>query len=295
MINKVTITNFRSINTEIDLTSKINVISEDVMDAITIAASNFIYYLPAVKAPRIAPEDFVDAPVVISATATFDTKMSCTRNKKNSITKDTITSAKEVKAYCNDLDNRTSMGDTTANFPLIARYNNDSWTFVYNEDTYAKNKLNSRYFGYENCFGAKDTTVTLMSWYLKATLKNCQKANSTYSSVMSTLAKCIAIIIDKNDVVVTYNFDKNDFDVQYKENDRIIIKSVNDMNNRRAIYMVADIIYRMSQLNPQMIDKFYNTQSIIIIDNVDQYFTLDVLNKLTTIFQNTQFIVSSNN
>ena len=66
---------------------------------------------------------------------------------------------------------------------------------------------------------------------------------------------------------------------------------------RSVLSMVADIAHRMAVLNPQLGDAILETPGIIIIDEVELHlhsgWRKRILNDLTSVFPNIQFIVST--
>lgn len=79
----------------------------------------------------------------------------------------------------------------------------------------------------------------------------------------------------------------------------MIIHPMSEMSDgyRSVLNMVADIAHRMAVLNPQLGDSVLETPGIIIIDEIELHlhpgWQKRILNDLTTVFPNIQFIVST--
>ena len=92
-----------------------------------------------------------------------------------------------------------------------------------------------------------------------------------------------------------------ELDVYYSESDgqrmRIPLSQLSD-GYKGVISLVADIAYRMATLNPQLgMDILEKVDGVVLIDEVDLHlhpaWQQKVLNNLTDIFPNVQFIVTT--
>lgn len=141
----------------------------------------------------------------------------------------------------------------------------------------------------------------IMNWLSKETSKKLQKKTGTaaFDAVIMAIEKCISILIESNDVAVSYNFDNNDLDIQYKKDDQDVILPLNRMSDgyKCTISLITDIAYRMAQLNPQLREKVLDTPGVVVIDEIDLHLHPEwqkrILGDLTNIFPNIQFIVST--
>lgn len=141
----------------------------------------------------------------------------------------------------------------------------------------------------------------VMNWFSKETSKKLQKKTGTaaFDAVILAIEKCISLLLEEDDVSVSYNFDNNDLDIQYKKDGQYIVFPLNRMSDgyKCTINLIADIAYRMAQLNPQMREQVLGAPGVVIIDEIDLHMHPEwqkrILGDLTSIFPNIQFVVST--
>lgn len=98
---------------------------------------------------------------------------------------------------------------------------------------------------------------------------------------------------------MSYNFDNNDLDIQYRYRSKNIISSLSRISDgyKYAISLIVNIAYRMAELNPQLRNKVLYTPGIVIIDAIELHLDVDlkmnILKILTDTFPNIQFIIST--
>ena len=98
---------------------------------------------------------------------------------------------------------------------------------------------------------------------------------------------------------MSYNFDNNDLDIQYRYRSKNIISSLSRISDgyKYAIGLIVNIAYRMAELNPQLRNKVLYTPGIVIIDAIELHLDVDlqmnILKILTDTFPNIQFIIST--
>ena len=141
----------------------------------------------------------------------------------------------------------------------------------------------------------------MIDWFKRETLKQLQKKsnNSSFEVVIKTIEKCFSILTKTKNVTVSYNFDNNDLDIQYRYRSKNIISSLSRISDgyKYAIGLIANIAYRMAELNPQLRNKVLYTPGIVIIDAIELHLDVDlqmnILKILTDTFPNIQFIIST--
>ena len=141
----------------------------------------------------------------------------------------------------------------------------------------------------------------MMDWFKREALKQLQKEsnNGSFKVVIKTIEKCFSILTKTKNVTVSYNFDNNDLDIQYRCHSKNIISSLSRISEgyKYAIGLIANIAYRMAKLNPQLRNKVLYTPGIVIIDAIELHLDVDlqmnILKILTDTFPNIQFITST--
>lgn len=141
----------------------------------------------------------------------------------------------------------------------------------------------------------------MIDWFKRETLKKLQKKtnNSSFDIVVKTIERCFSLITKSKNVTVFYDFDNDDLDIQCKYHSKNILSSLSKLNDgyKYAIGLIANIAYRMAELNPQLRNKALNTPGIVIIDvielHLDVELQMNILKILTDTFPNIQFIIST--
>ncbi|HAU88340.1 MAG TPA: hypothetical protein DCW90_23555 [Lachnospiraceae bacterium] len=213
----------------------------------------------------------------------------------------TIISAKEIISIADEYQRRIIEGDTTVTLPLISYYNSERIWLPYcrkKKDTFLKT---SRINGYIDCINNATNNKIMMDWFKRETLKKLQKKtnNTSFDIVVKTIEKCFSLLTKSKNVTVSYNFDNDDLDIQYKYHSKNILSSLSRLNDgyKYAIGLIANIAYRMAELNPQLRNKALNTPGVVIIDvielHLDVELQINIIKILTDTFPNIQFIIST--
>ena len=212
-----------------------------------------------------------------------------------------IVSAKEIISVADEYQRRIIEGDATITLPLIAYYNSErTWLPYYRKkkDPFLKT---SRINGYIDCMNNATNNKLMIDWFKRETLKQLQKKsnNGSFEVVIKTIEKCFSILTKAKNVTVSYNFDNNDLDIQYRYRSKNIISSLSRISDgyKYAIGLIVNIAYRMAELNPQLRNKVLYTPGIVIIDAIELHLDVDlqmnILKILTDTFPNIQFIIST--
>ena len=210
-------------------------------------------------------------------------------------------SAKEIAKITRNYQERMMKGDSSVILPLAAYYGTGRLWLQHKEKKEDILLNSSRTNGYIDCLDSAANDKLIMNWFSKMTSKKLQKKTSTagFDAVVMAIEKCISLLINDNDVSVSYNFDNNDLDIQYKQDGHSVVIPLSRMSDgyKCTISLITDIAYRMAQLNPQLMDKVLETDGVVIIDEIDLHLHPEwqkrVLGDLTKIFPNIQFIVST--
>lgn len=212
-----------------------------------------------------------------------------------------IVSAKEIISVADEYQRRIIEGDATVTLPLIAYYNSERTWLPYcrkKKDPFLKT---SRINGYIDCMNNATNNKLMIDWFKRETLKKLQKKsnNGSFEVFIKTIEKCFSILTKAKNVTVSYNFDNNDLDIQYRYRSKNIISSLSRISDgyKYAIGLIANIAYRMAELNPQLRNKVLYTHGIVIIDAIELHLDVDlqmnILKILTDTFHNIQFIIST--
>lgn len=167
-----------------------------------------------------------------------------------------------------------------------------------------KQKLKSRFEGYQDCIAEQATDKQLLEWFSETTLLVSQEGPiPQMTAVQQALERCFADLIDHDET--------QKVKVEYRQRYRTIVVEYTNRSGERELHpmyemsdgyrsvlsMVADIAHRMAVLNPQLDDAILETPGVIIIDEVELHlhpgWQKRILKDLTSVFPNIQFIVST--
>lgn len=310
-------------NLELSFNPKLTVIvgkngsgKSTILDAIAIAVGTFPSTFDGIGNYGIKKEDamlvtnmFGDSlnstpvyPVVISSNGKIgDNNVHWERALTKSTGRCTFSLAKEITKITEDYQKRIIAGDTTVILPLVAYYGTGRLWLQHLEKKEDVLLNSSRTNGYIDCMDSATNDKLIMNWFNKETSKKLQKKTGTaaFDAVIMAIEKCISLLVEEDDVSVSYNFDNNDLDIQYRMDGKDIIFPLNRMSDgyRCTISLITDIAYRMAQLNPQLREQVLETPGVVIIDEIDLHLHPEwqkrILDDLTSIFPNIQFIVST--
>lgn len=244
-------------------------------------------------------------PVSISASAIIDEKrVTWTRqlSESRSSEKPTNGLAKELLEVTQAYRNRMAHGDTELILPMIAYYDTGRLWKQPTKKSETTATLFSRTNGYIDSLGGAVDNKLLMTWFMQMSMKKLQNLESTpeYDAVCDAIRKCVRLLMNTKDTVdVAYTYDIQDICIYYQESNHTIKMPLSRMSDgyKCTIHLIADIAYRMAQLNPQLRDNVLNAPGVVIIDEIDLHLHPEwqkrILGDLTSIFPNIQFIVST--
>lgn len=323
-IKSIKLQNFRCFeNLELSFHQQLTVIvgknasgKSTVLDAVAISAGTFPSAFDGMANYGIKKEDarlvtniFGDSlntssvyPVILSSTGVIDNHdVYWERKLTGSTGRCTFAFAKQITSITSEYQNKIIEGDTTVVLPLVAYYGTGRLWLQHREKKEDVLLKSSRTNGYIDCMDSAANDKLIMNWFSKETSKKLQKKTGTaaFDAVIMAIEKCISRLIESDSVVVSYNFDNNDLDIQYKRDDQDVILPLNRMSDgyKCTISLITDIAYRMAQLNPQLREKVLDTPGVVIVDEIDLHLHPEwqkrILDDLTSIFPNIQFIVST--
>ena len=128
-----------------------------------------------------------------------------------------------------------------------------------------------------------------------------EKSIPEYVVVCNAMAQCFSNITECNDAKVQYSMSTNEIEVVFTNKKQEIVRMpINQLGDgyRSAMYLFADIAYRMAILNPQYLDKVLEeTEGIVLIDEIELHLSpvlqQRIIGDLLEIFPKVQFIVST--
>ncbi len=167
-----------------------------------------------------------------------------------------------------------------------------------------KNKWNdlfgddfSRRIGYTDCLD-EDSNIKMMTKWCKRMEEVSWQMNEKideYESAKNAVSKFINIMTDRDDSYVF--FDKRSLELMCRINNEELPLRLLSAGYRSMIGMVFDIAYRMSVLNPDMLDSTFCTKGIVLIDEIDLHlhpkWQWKVIEALEKVFPNVQFIATT--
>lgn len=326
-IDNLTLKNFRNFeNAEIPLNPKMNIVignngsgkSSLLMGALT-AASTFFLGIDYAFPRSIKTEDVRHVayetnkiyqqrevyPVEVSCQGVINGN-ACTWSRSLSGPKSNTTygAASDLKKIASELQKEAAIPSSQTVLPLIAYYGTGRLWAQKQAKQKEKQKLKSRFEGYQDCIAEQATDKQLMEWFSDMTLLVSQEGPiPQVSAVQRALERCFADLIDHDEtqhVKVEYRQRYRAIVVEYvNRNGEHELHPMSEMSDgyRSVLNMVADIAHRMAVLNPQLGDSVLETPGIIIIDEIELHlhpgWQKRILNDLTTVFPNIQFIVST--
>ena len=230
-----------------------------------------------------------------------DKKVSWERTLTKSTGRCTLALAKQITEITSKLQRRIIDGDISAILPLVAYYGTGRLWLQHREKKEDVLSNSSRTNGYIDCMDSAANDKLIMNWFSKETNKKLLKKTGTaaFDAVILAIEKCISLLLEEDDVSVSYNFDNNDLDIQYKIDGQDVVFPLNRMSDgyKCTISLITDIAYRMAQLNPQLREQVLEAPGVVIIDEIDLHLHPEwqkrILGDLTSIFPNIQFIVST--
>lgn len=247
-------------------------------------------------------------PVSIEATGVIDGREVTWRRDLNGLNGNTtIKDAKSITSIAGEYQKRLRAGDTSLVLPIIAYYGTGRlWDNhrAKKSDTF---KANTRINGYIDSLDGTANIKLMMNWFRKQTIQRYQRqeAGLEVSPELETVCKamesCFHSVTGFSDVHMQYNLNTNEIDVRYTDaagcRMSIPLDRLSD-GYKGTISLIADIAYRMAVLNPQLLSSILtDTPGIVFIDEVDLHlhptWQQRVLNDLTSIFPNVQFVVST--
>jgi len=330
ILNALDLHNYRGFETlHIDFEKNITVLvggngsgKTSVLEAAAIAVGTFLNPLDGVSSKSIAKSDaYLEAfrigrvddvqsqyPVEITAFGEIDgKKIQWKRSLNGPKGNTTIADAKAMTKLAQKYQTRLRKGDPDLLLPLIAYYGTGRLWDYHREKKGDLSRVNTRTNGYIDCLDGTANIKLMMNWFKKMTIQNYQDKELGRAEipelkvVYAAMEKCLALAGEHENIQIRYNLNTEGLDVYYEDSPgermRMPLNQMSD-GNKSTISLIADIAYRMAQLNPQLLDEVLNgTPGIVMIDEIDLHlhpaWQRHILRDLTMIFPMVQFIVTT--
>lgn len=163
-------------------------------------------------------------------------------------------------------------------------------------------ELGSRFLGYDSSLEPSSDEKRVTKWFKRMALIEFQEkqVNEVYGAVRRTIEKCLERLTDEGGqraATVFFNALSDEVEVRFGDDKSLPVRLLSD-GYRTLIGMVADIAYRMAQLNPHLkADVIHQTPGVILIDEIDLHlhpkWQREILPALTELFPQVQFIVTT--
>ena len=295
-----------------------------VVDAAAIALGTFFMYIPRVSQRSIRDADARVAsravgstierrpqfPVIIRAEGSaYGRSLSWQRELRRDGGKTTWGNAREMSELSKRVNECLSSGaalgdlsewaeDGVLPLPIISYYGTGRlWAQSKNEEP----RASLREAAYASSLSPRANDSSLMRWLRKMTYQQLQRGEPVpeLQAVRRATEECLGRIIQADNVHVFFDVQSDDLCIEI-HGDTVTSLSLHQLSDgyRTTLGMVADIAYRMAQLNPHYgsgaIEK---THGVVLIDEVDLHlhpkWQARILDDLTGIFPGVQFIVTT--
>lgn len=214
--------------------------------------------------------------------------------------------AGSIATISKSFQDRVRKGDETLILPLVAYYGTGRLWDNHKEKKYSID-FTSRTEGYIDCLDGSANIKLMEQWLKKNAYDKYQRREAKLplrpflDVVLNAISKSIEGISGMHDVHVMTELNNQDYiTVVYTDENGFRRKMpISSMSAgcKNTMSLIADIAYRLSVLNPQLGERILESPGIVLIDEIDLHlhpqWQYRILNDLTTIFPNIQFIVST--
>lgn len=329
-LKKLHLENFRNFKTiDIDFDEQLTVIvgnngagKTSILEGATTAIGTFFAGFDGIPTTQIRKSDArVQAyvlgvnddvqpqfPVVIKATGSIDGKpITWERSLHGKEGQTYIKNAREMTDISKEYQARLQEGDQNLMLPLIAYYGTGRLWDYHREKKSDVFSESTRVNGYIDCMDGTASIKLMLNWFKKKTIQKYQRQEEKLGEipelnvVYHAMETCFESVAGYANVKMQYNLSTNEIDVYYTDENgsrmRIPLNNLSD-GYKGTISLIADIAYRMANLNPQLLDRVLSeTEGIVLIDEVDLHlhpkWQQRIIADLRRVFPKVQFIVST--
>lgn len=217
----------------------------------------------------------------------------------------TYSDAAEIKRISSDIKTEVRRGNEQIILPVISYYGTGRlWSQKNEKQNISELNLSNRLYGYTDCLSASSNGKLMIKWFRSMTLYRLQEQVEIpeLSAVEKAIAECFVDSgVTANKVSVRFNVKTDEIEIVYlNENGELETHPFHELSDgfRNTMSMVADIAYRMSVLNSQLLDDVTKkTPGVVLVDEIDQHlhprWQNNILKSLMNIFPKVQFIVTT--
>lgn len=324
-IKNVKITNYRCFeNLELTFDDRLTILAgkngsgkSSILDAVTVSVGALMtefkmkafgirktdarnLYFPLGNGIDVQPQ----YPVSVYAEGVLgDNEISWTRELR-SLRGHTVTcNAEAFKKIATSYLSRVSQGDGSLILPIISYYGTGRLWAQMREKQKAPLEKTYRLNGYLDSLDAAANNKLMLQWFRKMTLRNLQngRPSQEFVAVKKAISQCFEGLTKNKEIDIRFNLDSLELEILYTTSSgEKVVNPLNQLSDgyKSSLSLIADIAYRMSMLNPQLMEQVLSeTPGIVLIDEVDLHlhpaWQHRILNDLMAIFPKVQFIVSS--
>lgn len=243
-------------------------------------------------------------PTEISCTGDFEGReIAWKRSLRSKNGRTIIVDARPVMDYGKYLQKFVSAGDKNVILPVIACYG--TGRLYFQKQLRSKNTIGDktrRTNGYLDCLNPAANDRMLMKWFEQMTAIQIQEQKHVpeLDAVRSAMERCFASEPGISEVSAEYRMKSQEIELSYLQNgirEKMPLRLLSD-GIRTTLSMVADIAYRMAELNPQLLDQvLVQTPGVVLIDEIDMHlhpaWQKHIMSDLHTVFPKVQFIVTT--
>ena len=318
-LKKISVENFKSIeNLEVNLNKGFNLIignngvgKTSILEAISVGISGFIGGIDGVNNKNFTIDEIrcdtellgqgsynikYKTPVKVECTVELRNKTyTWARQKKSIKAARTTVEPREICKKATELSDDATKVLPVLNYQSVSRMWAQKKEKIKNEfDT----KNFSRNIGYVDCLSQESNNKLLLNWCRKMEQISWQedKKIAEYEVVKNTVAEFMSIMNEAQISKVFY--DKKREELIYIDGEEILPIRLLSAGYQSLIWMVFEISYRMSVLNPNLLENTNKeTDGIVLIDELDLHlhprWQWKVVLALQSVFPKVQFIATT--
>ncbi|MGL5067770.1 MAG: AAA family ATPase [Sarcina sp.] len=318
-LKKISIENFKSIeNLEINLESGFNLIignngvgKTSILEAISVGISGFIGGIDGVNNENFTIDEIrcetellgqgsynikYRTPVKVECMVELrNEEYTWIRQKKSIKASRTTVEPRDICKKATELSDDSSQVLPVLNYQSVSRMWAQKKEKIKNEfDT----KNFSRNIGYIDCLAQESNNKLLLNWCRKMEQISWQedKKIAEYEVVKNTVAQFMSIMNESHISKVFY--DKKREELIYIDENEVLPIRLLSAGYQSLIWMVFEISYRMSVLNPNLLENTNKeTDGVVLIDELDLHlhpkWQWKVVAALQSVFPKIQFIATT--
>lgn len=291
-----------------------------VLDAVSIGLGAYISGIDGVGTNSIAREDvrhiafesgsrFIPQPqfpVTVKCVGHADGQtLEWTRSLNSINGKTTTKGAHQISDYARGLLTRVRGGENTI-LPVLGYYGTGRLWAQKREKSSGRFDLTdsqfSRESGYIDCLDTWSNEKLMLKWFKLMTMQEIQEGRALpeLMAVKNAVLQCFSSVAGERDANLEYSLKNSALELSYTtadgERKAFPVKELSD-GYKNTISMIADIAYRMAELNPHLENSPAQTPGVVLIDEIDLHlhpaWQRVILQDLRRIFPLVQFIVTT--